>query len=157
MLRVAKQAVLLIEPNDYWMSPLGRIVFAAKRLLRRARHVDDGRYEDSGNYVYTVSEREMEKLCLGMDIPQVAFKGLNDVYIEGGEFAPAQWSARPFLKMRLLIAVLDGLCHLRFFKPTRLMVCIFKRSPAPDLAARFRAAGWRLVDLPRNPYRAAAQ
>ena len=62
MLRVAKQAVLLIEPNDYWMSPLGAMAFAAKRLLGRARHVDDGRYEDSGNYVYSVSQREMEKL-----------------------------------------------------------------------------------------------
>jgi ubiquinone/menaquinone biosynthesis C-methylase UbiE len=154
MLRVAKQAVLLIEPNDYWMSPLGTMAFAAKRLLGRARHVDDGRYEDSGNYVYSVSQREMEKLCLGMDVPQIAFKGLNDVYISGGEFAPARWSSRPFLRMRGLIAVLDGLCRLRLFKPTRLMVCIFKRTPPPAVAKRFRGDGWQLVDLPRNPYRA---
>jgi hypothetical protein len=89
-----------------------------------------------------------------MDVPQIAFKGLNDVYISGGEFAPARWSSRPFLRMRGLIAVLDGLCRLRLFKPTRLMVCIFKRTPPPAVAKRFRRDGWQLVDLPRNPYRA---
>ena len=59
----------------------------------------------SGNYVYTVSEREIEKLCLGLDLPHVYFKGLNDVYVPGGECVPAKWKSIEFLRMRLFIAL----------------------------------------------------
>ena len=84
MLKVAKNGVIIIEPNDFWQSILGGAVFKMKKLLGRARHIDQNRYEESGNYVYTVSEREIEKLCLGLDLPHVYFKGLNDVYVSGG-------------------------------------------------------------------------
>ena len=84
----------------------------------------------------------------------MAFKGLNDVYLEGAEFAPATLASPVFVRMRLLIAVLDVLCGLRLFKPTRLMACIFKRTPSAELAKRLRGDGWKLVNLPRNPYNA---
>ncbi|WP_051953172.1 class I SAM-dependent methyltransferase [Methylocapsa aurea] len=153
MLRVANKGVIIIEPNDYWKSAVGSIAFQLKRLFGKARHVDQGRYEDSGNYVYSVSEREIEKLCLGLDLPNVFFKGLNDVYIAGGEYVPAKWSSPIFLRMRLMVMLLDCLCALRLFKPTRLLICIFKKEPSETLRRRFVNGGWKLVDLPRNPHR----
>ncbi|PNG24191.1 class I SAM-dependent methyltransferase [Methylocella silvestris] len=156
MLRVANKGVIIVEPNDYWQSPVGKLAFIVKRLLGKARHVDQTRYEESGNYVYTVSEREIEKLCLGLDLPCVFFKGINDVYIQGGENAPAAWTSLVFVRMRLMILVLDALCALGLFKPTRLLICIFKKEPSQILRREFSAAGWKLVDLPRNPHRPAS-
>lgn len=154
MLRVAKEAVVIIEPNDYLMSPVGFLAFALKRLMGKARHIDDHRYETSGNYVYSISEREIEKACLGLDLPQVFFKGLNDVYVRGSEYVPARLGSPIFLRTRLTIAALDLLCRLGLFKPTRLMACIFKREPPPALRRKFLREGWKVVELPRNPYRA---
>jgi ubiquinone/menaquinone biosynthesis C-methylase UbiE len=153
MLRVAEKGVIMIEPNDFWQSILGGAVFSLKKLLGRARHIDQSRYEEAGNYIYTVSEREIEKLCLGLDLPHVFFKGLNDVYVAGGECVPARWKSIEFLRMRLFIALLDCLCTLRLFKPTRLLICIFKNEPSEVLRQKFLDAGWKLVDLPRNPNR----
>ena len=153
MLRVADKGVIIVEPNDYWQSPVGKIAFGLKWLLGKARHVDQERYEESGNYVYSVSEREIEKVCLGLDLPHVFIKGLNDVYIKGVEYTKAKWTSPVFLQMRLMVMLLDFFCALRLFKPTRLLVCIFKKTPADLLRRRFLDAGWKLVDLPRNPHR----
>lgn len=155
MLRVAKQGVIVIEPNDFLVSPLGLLVFKLKQLFGKAKHTDDGRYEESGNYVYSVSEREMEKACLGLDLPVVFFKGLNDAAIAGAEFVPAKFSSPIFVRMRAQIMLLDLLCALRLFRPTRLLTCIFKREPSADLRKRLVEDGWRAIDLPRNPYRAS--
>jgi hypothetical protein len=154
-LRVAKKGVIIVEPNDYWQSIVGKIAFCAKRLLGKAQHLDQGRYEESVNYVYSVSEREIEKLCLGLDLPHVFIKGINAVYIEGGEYVPAAWTTPIFLRMRLTIMLLDLLCALHLFKPTRLLICIFKSEPSDLLRRQFLEAGWKLVDLPRNPHRRA--
>lgn len=153
MLRVAKKGVIIVEPNDYWQSIVGKIAFCVKQLLGKTRHVDQSRYEESGNYVYSVSEREIEKFCLGLDLPNVFIKSINDVYIEGGEYVPATWRTPIFIRMRLTIMLLDLLCALRLFKPTRLLICIFKSEPPDLLRRQFREAGWKLVDLPRNPHR----
>jgi SAM-dependent methyltransferase len=153
MLRVASTAVILVEPNDFWKSSIGYMLFGIKRLLGKAKHIDQGRYEESGNYVYSISEREIEKVSLGIDLPVVFFKGLNDVYIPGGEYAPARWSSPVFFRMRLLVLALDVLCMLRLFKPTRLMVCLFKREPSTALAQSLLKDGWTRISLPRNPYR----
>ncbi len=155
MARVAKKGVIIVEPNDYWQSIVGRIAFLMKQLLSSARHVDQSRYEELGNYVYSVSEREIEKFCLGLDLPHLFIKGVNDIYIPGGERVPAKWSSPIFLRMRLTIVLLDLLCTLRLFKPTRLLICIFKSEPSDLLRRQFREAGWKLVDLPRNPHRVA--
>ena len=46
-------------------------------------------YEEVGNFGYAISEREMEKVALGLGLPAVAFKGLNDRYEKGVEFERA--------------------------------------------------------------------
>ena len=89
MLRVASKGVVLIEPNDrYIYNKISRMVFRnlrdkIKSLLRGKtnRHA----YEESGNYVFTISRREIEKVALGTNYKIVAFKGINDVYFAGVE------------------------------------------------------------------------
>ena len=70
MIRVSSKAVVLIEPQDGYIDlPIGK----GKHLAT---------YEDSGNYVYTLSKRELEKVALGLGLPAVATKNICDVFSE---------------------------------------------------------------------------
>jgi ubiquinone/menaquinone biosynthesis C-methylase UbiE len=152
MLRVARKGVILVEPQDQVRSPLRQAMYLVRRIMGRERHFDQHRYEDSGNYIYSISEREIEKLCLGVNLPCVAFKGLTDRYVPGGEFEPASVSSRKFLRMRSVILVHGTLVRLGLAEHNVLSCCIFKEEPLPETRRRFRANGWRVLDLPRNPY-----
>src|SRR5215469_1736328 len=152
MLRVCRKGVILVEPQDQVRSLLRQSIYYARRLLGRQRHFDQTRYEDSGNYVYSVSEREIEKACLGTNLPCVAFKGLTDFYMTGVEFEPAKFSSSKFLLMRTVIVIHTLLVRLGLSKHNVLMVCIFKQDLSAEVRNRFRQNGWRIVDLPRNPY-----
>jgi ubiquinone/menaquinone biosynthesis C-methylase UbiE len=152
MLRVSRKGVLLVEPQDQRGSPLKMATYLAKRLLRRQRHFDQRRYEEAGNYIYSVSKRELTKLSLGINLPCIAFKGLSSYYVRGAEFVPARLSARKFLRMRAVMWVNDALTALGLSKHNVLMACIFKNEPPDDVRAALRRNGWQVVDLPRNPY-----
>jgi ubiquinone/menaquinone biosynthesis C-methylase UbiE len=154
MLRVARKGVVLIEPQDQVGSLLKQAIYCTRRLMGRRRHFDQDRYEDSGNYIYSVSEREIEKACLGLNLPFVAFKGLTDFYVKGGEFEPAAFSSRKFLLMRLVVLLHSALVRLKLAQHNVLMCCVFKEEPPPEVRRRFAENGWRVVDLPRNPYAA---
>ena len=87
MLRVAKQAIVLIEPQD----PLQRmpVLLWLKNILDRLapdllNRIWKNQYsfETVGNYVYKISEREMEKVAMGVGLPAVAFCGFNDYFSE---------------------------------------------------------------------------
>jgi ubiquinone/menaquinone biosynthesis C-methylase UbiE len=73
--RVARYGVVIIEPQDQWIDWPCRIDPAAPN------------YEAVGNYVYSLSTRELEKVAYGMNITGVATRKLVDVYIEKCEFA----------------------------------------------------------------------
>jgi ubiquinone/menaquinone biosynthesis C-methylase UbiE len=152
MLRVAKKGVVLVEPQDQMGSIVKAVLYRAKRALNRQRHFDEKRYEDSGNYIYSVSRREMTKVCLGINLPCIAFKGLSDFYIPGVEFEPASYSSLKYLSMRAGVWANDVLTTLRLSKHNVLMSCIFKMEPPVDVRADFRRNGWQFVELPRNPY-----
>lgn len=152
MLRVARKGVVLVEPQEPTESLLRRLLYLARKLAGRQKHFDQTRYEDSGNYIYSVSQRDIEKLCLGIDLPCVAFKGLTDFYVKGVEFEPAAFSSRKFLKMRTVIFLHGILVALGLSQHSVLMSCIFKQAPSPQVRRSFAAGGWRIIDLPRNPY-----
>lgn len=152
MLRVARKGVVLVEPQDQMGSLLRQAIYGLRNLTRRQRHFDQHRYEDSGNYIYSISQREIEKACLGVNFPCVAFKGLTDLYVKGGEFEPAAFSSRKFLLMRSVIFAHGLLAKLGLARHNVLMCCILKEDPSAEVRQRFGENGWRLIDLPRNPY-----
>lgn len=152
MLRVAKKGVILVEPQDQLGALLRQTLYAVNKFRGKARHFDQHRYEDSGNYIYSISEREMEKVCLGINLPCVAFKGLTDLYVKGGEFEPASFSSPKFLRMRAVIFVHSLMVRFGLSRHNVLMCCIFKEPPTAKERQALIDNGWRLVDLPRNPY-----
>jgi ubiquinone/menaquinone biosynthesis C-methylase UbiE len=154
MLRVCKKGVVLVEPQDQDRSLAMRAIFQMKRLVSGRRHFDETRYEDSGNYIYAVSRRELEKTCLGINIPYIAFKEKTNVYVQGAEFERARLQSPKFLRMRATIAANNILAGLGLSKHNILMSCILKMEPSAEVRGRLSRHGWKLIELPRNPYTA---
>ena len=158
MLRVSKIAVIITEPRDWLPAPFMRrliqiIKHNIKKLLNiEIAHSDLGNYEPIGNYVFTVSEREIQKIALGLNLPMVAFKNLQDVYLEGVEHEK-QSDNGPLLKK--LKSKLFRNRMLRFFlieKTNNITAIIFKTSIPEELRKKLNVAGFNIIDLPRNPY-----
>jgi ubiquinone/menaquinone biosynthesis C-methylase UbiE len=153
MLRVARKGIILVEPNDRTWSPARRLVALLKRLSGRGKHMDATNYEDDGNYVFSISRREIEKVALGINIPQVAFKEFNDLYIPGIEFEPANIrKSAMYRKMRIIISARDLLCRIGLDHSIMMMACIFHEPVTKEQRKRMIDNGWVIVDLPRNPY-----
>lgn len=173
MMRVARQAVILVEPRDYVIDRPPYKVLGPKGLLRgfanwlrdrlklagkplpvaqRYQLGDAPHYEDSGNYMYTISSREMEKFALGLNLPTIALKGLNDCYLPEGGTAPATVDSPVFMRMKHTIEAADRLAESGKGGTSLLMVILFNQ--APDSVAREYLAqrGWLVKDLPRNPH-----
>ncbi|MBC7865400.1 MAG: class I SAM-dependent methyltransferase, partial [Bacteroidia bacterium] len=80
MLRVSKKAVMFVEPNDWLPLPwTARTLQGVKNSLKKlfgltVPHHDEGNFETVGNYIFTVSKREFQKIASGMGLPTVAFK-----------------------------------------------------------------------------------
>ncbi|QDV69530.1 hypothetical protein Poly24_32460 [Rosistilla carotiformis] len=173
MLRVAKHAVVLVEPRDYSIDrpvfpvvgPVGLVKgifeWAKRRLrlhdtplpLRKLYHLGDPPcYEDSGNYVYTISSREMEKVALGMNLPVLAVKGLNDHHQSGYETETIGESSELFHDLKLKLAQEDRLSRAGRIGTSMLMTILFKTTPDVETRRFLIQNDWLVVDLPRNPH-----
>lgn len=169
MMRVASKAVFFVEPNDPWSfarhphsHPGSLIQWLLAHLNQTWRFLLGSRpkvlfnvpdWETSGNYVYGISKREVEKIALGINLPQIVFKGINDHYIEGCEFEPADADkSRIFREIVEQVAYKDSLCR-RGRKEFDLLMLGLMIEPL-SIADRkaFEDAGWAVTDLPRNPF-----
>jgi hypothetical protein len=115
-------------------------------------HSDTGNLEEIGNYVYSISERELQKLALGLNLPAVAFKRFHDVYIEGVEFEQADENSKLLKKIKKDISKNELLCRLGLSTASQMTAIIFKENPSPALRAKLKASGFEVIDLPENPY-----
>jgi ubiquinone/menaquinone biosynthesis C-methylase UbiE len=156
MLRVARRGVLLIEPNDAEIpdSAMTRCSRGLKNIIKgllgKASH--GHAFEELGNYVYTVSPRELEKVALGIGLPAVAFAGVNDYYLPGVEFEPAQEASVLFRRVRARIARYDRLCRLGLNQWGLLGALLLKDNPSEPLRSALERQGYDLAALPANPY-----
>jgi len=160
MLRVASKGVVLIEPNDRYINNSVLRVLARnikdkiEWLLHRKtkRHA----FEDSGNYVFSISRREIEKVALGTNYKAVAFKGFNDVYLAGAEYEKLAAKGPLQARINLLIRRADGLCNLGIRDYGMLAAIIFKEEPSKTLLRHLAAIGYEIIELPENPYVSSA-
>ena len=173
MLRVARRAVMLIEPRDFvidhgptrstgprkilsdlavWIRDRRRVPHPP--LAKEQLYVVSGEagYEETGNYGYSISSRELEKVALGLDLPALALKGLNDAFIPEGGFSLAEKDNPVFHEMKNAIEVADRKTDGGRSATSMLMAIIFKVPPADEVRAFLDRHSWLIVDLPRNPY-----
>lgn len=169
MLRVAQTGVIIIEPNDEIIKTINESISLVKSkdrlqlikdfirdFLRIKRYEYNSYpkpiYETVGNYVYSASEREFEKVALGLNYPVIAFKGLNDYYLEGVEFEKAEETSGLFNKLKNAISEMDNNCIVENKNYNILVSVIFKVIPNENTLIELEKAGFKVKKLERNPY-----
>ena len=165
MLRVAKKGIVFIEPNDeniiipqtqsfssafFWLKQSFKNLI--KKQMKKPAYYNQGNYEDVGNYVYSISEREIEKIALGLNYEMVAFKGINDFYIAGVEHEPAVNGNILFEKIKKEILRFDNLVKNGNKKYGLLTAIIFKEMPSENCVKEMKEMGYKVTKLTKNPY-----
>ena len=158
MLRVAKKGIVLIEPHD----PLSKMPFLLAlrnvfdpidtRLLQRYWK-NRYSFETVGNYVFKLSEREMEKLAMGLNLPGVAFKGINNSYFHPATAREkADTSSKAFRHIQAKLRR-DNLLSAAGLVPYQLLCAmIFKQKPEHQTLENLKKAGFTYYQFPENPY-----
>lgn len=157
MIRVAKLGVVLIEPKDPAISSnFIKVIFSnLKNLVRKVLGKSKFNYhefEPVGNYVYTLSSREMEKVALGINLQYIAFKVTQDNYIPGGEVEKATNNNKVFQKVKSRIALAELRDYIGVDNTGLLTVVFFKNPPSVNLQINLKSTGFKIVKLPNNPY-----
>ncbi len=160
MLRVAGKGVVLIEPTDpYINTRLRSLTFrTVMDFINRFRgkKVESHAFEEGGNYVYTISKREIEKLALGLNYKMVAFHGVNDHYEKGVEYEKISDKSRLYRKVKLMIELQNIVTKAKLRDFTLTAAIIFKEKPSKTLIDRLKKSGYNVVGLPINPYMSAS-
>jgi len=152
MLRVSKEGIVLIEPNDAFSGC--NIIRLTLREIKKlfGKKVQRHSYELVGNYVYTISRREIEKVALGLNYKCVAFKGINDHYIEGGEEELFSDNGPIRKKIERTIKRQNLFCRLGLTDYALLTTVIFKKKPEEKLLEKMIKGEFEIIHLPDNPY-----
>ena len=161
MIRVAKKGVVLIEPTDAFCK-MSSLVFLKNfcdlfnpNLINK---LWKNRYswEVVGNYVFKLSEREVEKAAMGMGLPCIAFKGVNirlkPIPESWGDQKKIPIDKRLERKLDRYIARRDLLCKLGIIPHNNLCAIIFKEKPSAELLEDLRRDHFQVIELPPNPY-----
>ena len=156
MCRVSRKGFILSEPND-WMPPplLKKCISLVKRSLLalfglKPNHPDTGCYEPIGNYVFTLSKREVVKMSIALGYRVVAYRRIAHYWCQEYNSASFHSAYRLRLLLRLLCARL--LYFFRISGLNRLQVIVLKEVPPSELFESLRRAGFRVEFLPVNPY-----
>lgn len=156
MARVSRKGFVFIEPRDQFVLESFRdlvglvLIRVASTLMRRsrARH----RFETSGNYVYALTEGELEKASMGLELPTVAFKGMHDAYDKGVEFEKLDRNGPLQRRLKTRIALRNRLSGMGVVGYSILCAVVFKQRPPETVRKELRAGRYQVKDLPRNPY-----
>jgi SAM-dependent methyltransferase len=148
MLRVSKFGVVLLEPFDRKIN-VSLVMSFAEWLLKKFKGETYNRYEISGNYKYSLSKNEIEKIALGLNYPLIAFKYLNDYYRAGLGIEIKNKNDKLIKKVKRQILLRDILWKFKIFPPTYLMSIIFKKEI--NLTS-LKKENFEVFKLTRNPY-----
>lgn len=156
MLRVSSKGVVLIEPNDYWIGrgPLRQLLFFIFNGLFGliGKRIDSFGFEEFGNFVYTISRRELEKVALAMNYRYLAFKGINDCYVDGVEFEKVADQGPILKRIKRSLFLQDLLSKLCILDHSMLVSVLFKEEPDIALLDQLERQGFDVVVLPVNPF-----
>ena len=158
MIRAASRGVVVIEPHDP-VAKMPLLLFLTNMTQRWSsfqQRIWKNRfsYEPVGNFVYKVSEREFEKFAAGLNLPAVAFKFINpNFYNPGNDSKFASLLNFPFLILRTKKFLLDSLTKLKIVPGQVLAAIIFKELPDEALITTLKKEGYRVVIVPKNPYK----
>jgi ubiquinone/menaquinone biosynthesis C-methylase UbiE len=172
MLRVARNALFMIEPLDTmidYQRPKNSVV---ERELQsnneRSNYIkdsvrycwpseNDGEsntyevftdwYEDGAfNYVYTLSVREIRKICYGLGLPGFAYKTFNDIY--DSELDKLECNEKNLELIINQINLQDIFCNASGKPPSYISTILFKKIPEPNILAELTTIGYTFCSTP---------
>jgi ubiquinone/menaquinone biosynthesis C-methylase UbiE len=141
-LRIAKFAVVLIEPQDPMIdNPIDP-------------NNDIPGYEEVGNYVYTFSMREIQKIAYGLNLLGVATKGQTDAYIPGCEFAHCVPEDEIWNQTQQIIHTHENYIAQGLSKASYVQAIIFKQAIGEEIFNTLNRAfpRWKFLKTNTNPY-----
>jgi ubiquinone/menaquinone biosynthesis C-methylase UbiE len=151
MLRVAKEAVVLIEPYDGPPRLLDMIKEPMKKLLWGKSQTIH--FEPSGNFIYRIHPKEKGKKLAAMGYAAVAYKTFNDIYLPRFGKSKEGKTVGHFAT-KAAIFIQDILCALRVLNPGLVTLVAFKQQPSTELELRLKHCGYKIKQMPVNPYTA---
>ncbi|MCF7817904.1 MAG: class I SAM-dependent methyltransferase, partial [Kiritimatiellales bacterium] len=149
MLRVAKEAVVLIEPYDGPKRFLDMIKEPMKKLLWGKSQTIH--FEPSGNFIYRINPKEMGKKLAAMGYAAVAYKTFNDIYLPMFGKSKVGVSVG-HMATKLAILLQNILCALRLLNPGLVTLVCFKQMPPDALVRELTRTDFSFNTLPVNPY-----
>ena len=160
MIRVSKTATVLVtEPIDI-LSKMSLLVFI-KNICDTINPLFINRiwknrfsWESVGNYVFKISEREIEKIAMGIGLPCIAFKRYDNFksheHIEGLFDVPI--NQKLYRKIKIKLAFRSFLSSLGFIPHGSLCCVLFKEQPSEKIIKNMKERGFITIPLPKNPY-----
>lgn len=149
MVRISSKAVVLIEPAE----GNGRILNRFKRWMKtKLRGDTEFDFEVSGNYIFRLSVREMEKMMIAMNSKTIAYRYFNDYYNEsyGGDAISPE--SRGLRLTKLGIWIQDILCRLHLMDWGLVTFISFNGILEDSLRQKLKTEGYQVKNLPVNPY-----
>ncbi|MCB9030397.1 MAG: class I SAM-dependent methyltransferase [Deltaproteobacteria bacterium] len=153
MMRVARKAVVIIEPQDPKINESLSMQAEGAKEEYEARLYDNTPFffEPVGNYIYRFSEREFEKVAYGVGRTKVAFKGLNDMASEATRI-DVNNDQEGFKKLLQELAIKDHISMRGLRRYEYIMAIIFMDKLEDSLADSLVRQGWNIRTLMQNPY-----
>jgi SAM-dependent methyltransferase len=149
MLRVAREAVILIEPYEGNGRVLSWMKVLIKRFIRGTKNIEQ--FEHTGNFIYRISQRETEKMLTALNYCNLAIRRFNDCYLSWASTKnrPRSWG---FCVTFAGVAFQDILCNLGLLDHGLAAIISFKRPLKQEIRKGLKDVGFKVIDLPRNPY-----
>ncbi len=158
MIRVAKKAAIIIEPIDIIqkmpiMLFLKNVLDIFNPFLINKIWKNRFSFEVVGNYVFKISEREVEKMAMGIGLPCIAYKRINVVMDNlGSGVKDTPYNKSVWNKFQRKVAFKNLLSKLHI-TPYNILCCIvFKQMPSEEQIADMKKNGYDVLPLPKNPY-----
>ncbi len=155
-LRVARFGFFLIEPMEGSMTrPLDAVRTLAKMLLRGRRPEYD-QFEDAGNFIYRISERDIFRMLAAVGLHWFAIRTFNNFYLPRVA-ALNRDSVLAQLALKLGIGVQDLLSSCRLMSPGLGVIFVATGLNIDSARKTLSTARFRVIKIPKNPYTADSQ
>lgn len=156
MFRVSKKGIIIIEPRDQYIDTTifhQFYTFIKNSFKRSNLHT----FEEVGNYQYRISKYEIEKFLLGMNYNLYGTFELTDYYehgIENIKLNTSNYNEKKIIK-RLKLKIKKGELYsrLKLRKSNIVGFILFKEPPDNLLIKNLERFGWKIIKLPKNPYK----
>lgn len=160
MIRVSKAATILVtEPVDI-ISKMSVLLFIKNicdqfnPLLINKIWKNRFSWETVGNYVFKISEREIEKIAMGIGLPCIAFKRYDNFksHEKIEDLFDVPINEKLYRKIKLKLAVRSFISSLGIIPHGSLCCVLFKEQPEERILRGMNDLGFTIIHLPINPY-----